>query len=174
MENIQTVSHNGLQHHSVVAFICTNSTAKPCVNPLPPQFGRHDNQRRHKTKKKREKPTASHQTKNIPFFYRPKFRNSFFFLFLKNTHHNDVFASLASQRRQCSRCLVNGKKIDWPYIVDKNRRFRLLNMRLESVWTHLFSIPWHFFHRTRELTESQYSSLRCCHCRCFRYTYWSS
>lgn len=37
--------------------------------------------------------------------------------------------------------LENGKKIDWPYIDDKNRRFRLLNMRLESVWTHLFSVP---------------------------------
>lgn len=39
---------------------------------------------------------------------------------------------------------TNGKKIDWPYIVDKNRRFRLLNMRLESVWTHLFSIRLYF------------------------------
>lgn len=29
-----------------------------------------------------------------------------------------------------SRFLDNGKKIDWPYIVDKNRRFRLLNIEI--------------------------------------------
>lgn len=43
--------------------------------------------------------------------------------------------------------LQNEKKIDWPSIDDKNRRFRLLNIRLQSVWTHLFSIRWPLFGR---------------------------
>lgn len=36
-------------------------------------------------------------------------------------------------------------RIDWPYIVDQNQRLRLLNKRLESVWTRLFSILSKFF-----------------------------
>lgn len=76
--------------------------------------------------------------------HRPEYRAVLVFVF-----PNDRLLAIEIAFRMASLTFIemaeNGKKIDWPYIVDKNRRFRLLNMRLESVWTHLFSIRWRTF-----------------------------